>query len=81
MQALAEEVRDKGWIVFSAANDGGDWDLFLMRPDGSDRKRLTDTRQYNEAGAKFSRDGRKLLYYRMPVAEKVDNNTTVSSNW
>ncbi len=72
---LAEEVRDKGWIVFSAANDGGDWDLFLMRPDGSDRRRLTDTRQYNEAGAKFSRDGGKLLYYRMPVAERVDNNT------
>ena len=72
---LADEVRDKGWIVFSAANDGGDWDLFLMRPDGSDRWRLTDTRQYNEAGAKFSRDGGKLLYYRMPVADRVDNNT------
>ncbi|MEN6336315.1 MAG: hypothetical protein ABFE01_18835 [Phycisphaerales bacterium] len=75
VQALAEEVRGRGWIVFSAANEGGDWDLFLMRPDGSDRRRLTDTRQYNEAGAKFSRDGAKLLYYRMPVAERVDNNT------
>ena len=62
---LAAEVRDKGWIVFSAANESGDWDLFLMRPDGSDRRRLTDTRQYNEAGAKFSPDGKKLLYYRM----------------
>ncbi len=72
---LALEVRSKGWIVFSAANDGGDWDLFLMRPDGSDRRRLTDTRQFNEAGARFSRDGSKLLYYRMPIGEKVDNNT------
>ncbi len=75
VRSLADEVRDKGRIVFSAANDGGDWDLFLMRPDGSDRRRLSDTRQYNEAGAKFSRDGGRLLYYRMPVAEKVDNNT------
>lgn len=75
VRSLAEEVRGKGWIVFSAANDSGDWDLFLMRPDGSDRRRLTDTRQFNEAGAKFSRDGRKLLHYRIPVAEKVDNNT------
>jgi Tol biopolymer transport system component len=46
-----------------------------MRPDGSDRRPLTDTRQYNEAGAKFSWDGKKLLYFRMPKAEKVDNNT------
>jgi Tol biopolymer transport system component len=75
VRTLADEVRDKGWIVFSAATEYGDWDLFLMRPDGSDRMRLTDTRQYNEAGAKFSRDGKRLLFYRMPVAEKVDNNT------
>jgi Tol biopolymer transport system component len=72
---LAAEVRDKGWIVYSAANDGGDWDLFRMRPDGSDRRNLTDTRQYNEAGAKFSPDGKKLLYYRMASTDKVDNNT------
>ena len=72
---LAVEVRDKGWIVYSAANDGGDWDLFRMRPDGSDGRRFTDTRQYNEAGARFSPDGKKLLYYRMPVAAKMDNNT------
>ncbi|MCL5280917.1 MAG: hypothetical protein M1376_13545 [Planctomycetes bacterium] len=72
---LAAEVRGKGWIVFSAANESDDWDLFLMRPDGSDRRKLTDTRQYNEAGVKFSPDGKKLLYYRMPVTAKMDNNT------
>jgi Tol biopolymer transport system component len=72
---LAAEVRDKGWIVFSAATDAGDWDLFLMRPDGSNRRKLTDTHQYNEAGAKFSPDGKRLLYFRMANTEKVDNNT------
>jgi Tol biopolymer transport system component len=72
---LAAEVRDKGWIVFSAATDSGDWDLFLMRPDGSDRRKITNTRQYNEAGAKFSPDGKKLLYFRMANTDKVDNNT------
>ncbi len=72
---LAEEVKDKGWIVFSAATENGDWDLFLMRPDGSDRRPITDIRRYNEAGAKFSPDGRRLLYFRMPDTEKVDNNT------
>jgi Tol biopolymer transport system component len=72
---LAAEVRDKGWIVYSAATDAGDWDLFRMRPDGSDRRNVTNTRQYNEAGAKFSPDGKKLLYFRMAKTDKVDNNT------
>lgn len=73
--ALAEELRSKGWIVFSAATGKGDWDLFLMRPDGSDRRQITDTRNYNEAGARFSPDGKKLLYYRLPSTEQIDNNT------
>jgi Tol biopolymer transport system component len=72
---LADEVRGEGWIVFSAATDSGDWDLLRMRPDGSDRTKITDTRQYNEAGAKFSPDGRRLLYYRMARTDQVDNNT------
>ena len=72
---LSEEVHTKGWIVFSAATGTGDWDIFLMRPDGSNRRRITDTRNYNEAGARFSSDGTRLLYYRLPVTEKIDNNT------
>jgi len=73
--ALADELHSKGWIVFSAKTGKGDWDLFLMRPDGSDRRRITDTRNYNEAGARFSPDGKKLLYYRLPNTEQIDNNT------
>jgi Tol biopolymer transport system component len=46
-----------------------------MRPDGSDRRHLTDTREFNEAGARFSPDGKRLLYYRLPKSEPVDNNT------
>src|SRR5216117_2730496 len=38
---LAAEVRGKGWIVFPARSEQGDWDLFLMRPDGSHRRALT----------------------------------------
>jgi len=72
---LAAELRNKGWIVFSAATGNGDWDLFLMRPDGSNRRQITDTRNYNEAGARFSHDGRRLLYFRLPNAEQIDNNT------
>ncbi len=72
---LAAELSDKGWLVFSAKTERGDWDLFRMRPDGSDRRTMTDTPEFNEAGPRFSRDGKKLLYYRMPKTEPVDNNT------
>lgn len=71
---LAREVRDKGWVVFSARTEQGDWDLFLMRPDGSDRRNLTRTPGTSEAAARFSPDGKRLLYYRMPKGETLDNN-------
>jgi Tol biopolymer transport system component len=61
--------------VFSAKTEREDWDLFLMRPDGSERRRITDTPDVNEAGARFSPDGTRLLYYRLPKNEAVDNNT------
>ena len=72
---LARELHDRGWLAFSARTDSGDWDLFVARPDGSDRRRITDTRQFNEAGVRFSPDGTRLLYYRIPRSEAVDNNT------
>jgi Tol biopolymer transport system component len=72
---LASELHTCGWLVFSAKNDRGDWDLFLSRPDGSNRQPITDTPDFNEAGARFSPDGKCLLFYRLPKAEAVDNNT------
>lgn len=75
VKQLAAELRDKGWLVFSARHEQGDWDLYLSRPDGSDRRQLTDTSEFNEAGARFSPDGTRLLFYRMPKSEPVDNNT------
>lgn len=72
---LADEVRLKGWVAFSARSDSGDWDLFVVRPDGSDRRAITRTTEFNEAGARFSPNGSRLLYYRMPRSEPLDNNT------
>lgn len=72
---LARDLHDLGWIVFSQQTDRGDWDLVHMRPDGSDRQKLTDTHEFNEAGARYSPDGKRILYYRMPISDKVDNNT------
>jgi len=71
---LSDEVRAKGWIIYSAHTGKGNWDLFLMRPDGSGRRNITNTPGFNEAAARFSPDGQKMLYYRMPRQAAVDNN-------
>jgi Tol biopolymer transport system component len=72
---LKHELGGNGWITFSAATGSGQWDLFQMRPDGSDRRQLTDTREFSETGARVSPDGHRMLYYRQPAADAVDNNT------
>jgi len=74
VERLAEEVRNKGWIVFCARSDKGDWDLFLSRPDGSRLLNITNTPQYNEAAPQFSRDGHRLLYRRLARNEQIDGN-------
>ncbi len=71
---LAREVRDKGWIVFGARTPGKDWDLFHMRPDGSDLRNLTNTPAWNEGLPRFSPDGKRLLYRRIAAGDSFDNN-------
>jgi dipeptidyl aminopeptidase/acylaminoacyl peptidase len=69
---LSNELHNGGWIAYSAQTKRGDWDLFVMRPDGSERKALTDTPEFSEAGPRFSPDGKRLLYYRLPKGEPVN---------
>jgi Tol biopolymer transport system component len=71
---LAAEVHDSGFVVYTALTQHGDWDLFVMRPDGTARINITRTRAFSEVGGRFSPDGTRLLYYRMPRGEVLDNN-------
>ena len=59
--ALAKEVRGNGWVVYSAQSGAGDWDLFVMRPDGSDRRNITRTQEFSEVAARFSPDGTQAV--------------------
>jgi len=68
---LAKEVRGKGWVVYTGPSETGDWDLFIMRPDGSEKRNLTRTPDYHETGARFSPDGKRLLYRRIPRNVKL----------
>jgi Tol biopolymer transport system component len=71
---LAAEVGDKGWIAYPARSEAGDWDLYLMRPDGSLRRNLTRTPEWNEAWPQFSRDGSRLLYRRLMRGDVISGN-------
>ena len=71
---LAAELRPLGWIVFSAKTERGDWDLFCMRPDGTDRHKFIDLPEFNEGGARFSPDGKRVLFYRLPTSDELQNN-------
>jgi len=71
---LAEEVRNKGWIAYCARGENGTWDLFVSRPDGSDKKNLTNTPDYEEAAPRFTIDGSKMLYRRMAKSAVIDHD-------
>lgn len=71
---LAGEVRGLGWLIYSARSEAGDWDLFACRPDGSDVRNLTGTPKTSEFFPHLTRDGKRLLFRRMPVGEGIDGN-------
>ncbi len=71
---LAGEVRDMGWVAFAARSEKGDWDLFVMRPDGSALRNITNTPDANEAYPLFSPNGKRLLYRQLKRDEMIDGN-------
>ncbi|MBM4435660.1 MAG: PD40 domain-containing protein, partial [Actinobacteria bacterium] len=72
--SLASELHSLGWLVFSAKTERGDWDLFRMRPDGTDRRQFAGIPEFNEGGARFSPDGKRVLFYRLPKTAELQNN-------
>src|SRR5260370_31609069 len=71
---LATEVSNKGWILFSAQTEKGDWDLFVMRPDGSQRRNITNTPNANEIGGRYSPDGKRILFRRIPQGVVIQHD-------
>jgi len=65
MKKLYLELSDKGWIVFAAKTDKGDYDLFISRPNGAGVRNITNTPSRNELGARFFPDGKKIIYRRV----------------
>ena len=74
VDVLAKEVAGKGWLVYGARGENGTWDLFLSRPDGSERRNITNTADAEEAAPRFSPDGRKLLYRRLKRGTQINHD-------
>jgi len=71
---LAAEVRPLGWVAYSARSPKGDWEIYAMRPDGTDVRNLTNSPDTEDFYPLFSRDGRQLLFRAMPRGQTVSGN-------
>ena len=74
VETLRREVATKGWGVTSIKQKRGDWDLVLMRPDGSKQRKLTDTPDWSEAAPRWSPDSRRLLYRRIKAGTVISHD-------
>ena len=74
VETLRREVVTKGWVVTSIKQKRGDWDLVLMRPDGSKQRKLTDTPDWSEAAPRWSPDSRRLLYRRINAGTVISHD-------
>jgi Tol biopolymer transport system component len=84
---LANEVARRGWIVFASyplelpgqpvakKDDRTQTDLYLARPDGSQLRNITGTSEFSEFGGRFSPDGKRLLYRRLPRDKPFSHDT------
>ncbi len=60
---------DGEWIAFASVRDSLYWELYLMRPDGSDVQRLTWWEDASDLSPSWSPDGTRLVF-----ASKRDGN-------
>ncbi len=87
VKELGKEIAAQGWIVFSGHpaeieagkliekhKDRGPFDLYLVRPDGSCLRNITNTPDFHELGGLFSQDGKKLLYRKVPKVKPINHN-------
>ncbi|MEW6238491.1 MAG: hypothetical protein AB1656_24155 [Candidatus Omnitrophota bacterium] len=71
---LVNEIANKGWIAYSARSDNGTWDIFFSRPDGSQRRNISNTADYEEAAPLFSCDGKRMLYRRIAKGATINHD-------
>ena len=77
VKRLYDELADKGWIVFSAKNEKGYYNLFISRPNGTGVRNITRTPACHELGARFFLDGKKIFYRRISILKEEQDYNNV----
>lgn len=74
---LAQELKQVPYRIVYESYQEGNWDLFTMRADGSDRQSLTHTPNVNELCPHVSPDGSKICF----SVDEGTGESTVRSVW
>lgn len=78
VKRLYNELADKGWIVYSARNDQGYYNLFISRPNGTGVRNITRTPTSHELGARLFDVGKRIFFRRLTkLREEQDYNNVL----
>lgn len=67
-------------IVFSSTRVTGQHDLWVMSPTGKNLRRVTRTPTYDDWGARWSRDGTRIVFYAVPLNGTVSDVYVVNAD-
>jgi Tol biopolymer transport system component len=72
---------DRQWVAFDGAPPGKpplrDFDIQLVRPDGTGRKTLTDSSEWDDIDAEWSPDGQLIAFERRPRPAVDDRDSVI----
>ena len=75
--ALAAFPGDNGRIAFDSFRDGADVDIWTVNPDGSDPLNLTADSAAEDFAARWSPDGKRIVFLRAPDGSAPSSATEI----
>ena len=75
--AIKEALSASSHRIVCESYGDGNWELFIMNADGSERRNLTNTPDANELYPQVSPDGKRICF----VADRGQGRDTVRSTW
>jgi Tol biopolymer transport system component len=67
-------------IVFSSTRVSGQHDLWVMRADGKNARRITRTPRFDDWGARWSSDGSRIVFYAVPPNGRLTDVYVVNAD-